>query len=119
MKAFIILFIVLPFYGYSQFVEIKDINFKRSLIREKINQNKDGEISVQEALAVTKLNLFNNYLGYTSKMWIKNLEGIEYFKSLEYLNVSGNNLSDADLKFYKYTFKFKQARLQRQCIFKI
>lgn len=85
----------------SQIVTIPDANFKAKLLESdqfigiakdlsgqyfKIDQNNDGNIQVSEALQVSYLHLpFSN---------ISNLTGILSFTNLNYLNCSGNNLTN-------------------------
>src|SRR5690606_16061487 len=55
-----------------------------------IDANNDGEIQVSEAQNVWRLS-FGNYN-------LENLNGIEVFENLRYLNCSSNNLSSLNLQ---------------------
>lgn len=69
---------------------IPDANFKRALLNywvsnsEKLDSNRDGEISVAEAEKIKHLHVFEKN--------ISNLTGIEYFVNLKSLNCYNNKL---------------------------
>lgn len=96
---FTILFFLGNFYIYAQVINFPDQNFKNKLLQADINNqiagaikidtNNNGEIEESEALQVTYLFLFNSS--------ISNIEGIEYFTSLEYLYVHNNSLTSINL----------------------
>ena len=69
----------------TTYVSIPDANFKAFLL-ENFDANKDGEISLAEAKAVTDLDC--------SGKNIKKLDGIEKFTNLESLNCSNNQLEE-------------------------
>ncbi len=86
---------------YSQNIEIPDINFKQALISKNVvdfdfdgipesdaDTNNDGEIQLEEALAVEVLIIRANE--------INSLEGIEYFSNLIQINCSQNLLEELD-----------------------
>jgi hypothetical protein len=76
--------------AFSQNVYIPDENFKNRLIELGIDTNNDGEISYEEAAAVTgELNL--------STQQIADATGIEAFINVKYLNLNNNQLSNLDL----------------------
>ncbi len=70
-------------------IDIPDANFKAYLV-ENFDTDKDGEISLQEAEAVTEINC--------SKKNISSLEGIEYFTDLTGLWCGDNNLTSLNLQ---------------------
>jgi Leucine-rich repeat (LRR) protein len=70
----------------AQIVNIPDANFKTRLINLGVDTNNDGNIQQSEALAKTSLTMFNAF--------INNLEGINAFANLEYLDINNNNISD-------------------------
>lgn len=76
--------------SYAQNVVIPDKNFEKALVELGIDS--DGEINGQvlksDILSVTSLDVTNKN--------IKNLTGIEEFKSLMYLNCGDNKLSYED-----------------------
>lgn len=88
-----IFFLVMTFIGLTSFAQnvvIPDKNFEKALIELGIDT--DGQINGQvlrsDALFVTSLDISN--------MNIKNLKGIEEFKSLMYLNCWDNKLTYED-----------------------
>ncbi len=83
----------------GQIIDFSDANFKAKLLQAeegsfiafdsegntmKIDGNEDGEIELNEALAVHGLNVYPN---------ISNLSGIEFFTNLKSLYIPDNNLS--------------------------
>ncbi|WP_074405699.1 leucine-rich repeat domain-containing protein [Aquimarina megaterium] len=76
----------------SENIVFPDINFKNALLAHTdpiIDTNTDGEISIEEALVVEKIDV--------SKKKISNLSGIEYFAVLTYLDCSINQLTSLDI----------------------
>jgi len=73
-------------------VEIPDANFKAFLM-ENFDTDKDGKISLAEAMAVTEINCSNRN--------IKDLTGIEKFENLVKLNCSNNQLDELELSYNK------------------
>ena len=73
-------------------VEIPDANFK-SFLLENFDTNGDGNISLQEAKAVKKMDC--------SGKNIESLDGIEKFENLEYLDCSSNRLEEVELRYNK------------------
>ena len=67
------------------YIPIPDANFKAWLV-ERYDSDKDGEISANEALAVTAIEV--------STHEIHSLEGIRYFTNLETLSAIGSRASD-------------------------
>mgnify|MGYP003590975635 CR=1 FL=1 len=90
-KRFILFFILITNFYFSQNVNIPDVNFKNHLLGiPEINLNGDNEIQVSEA------NSFSGILTLTDKD-INDLSGIEHFISLQYLYCNKNNLKRLDL----------------------
>ncbi|MEO9872788.1 T9SS type A sorting domain-containing protein [Ekhidna sp.] len=77
---------------YDGIVEIPDEDFKNVLLNHDpvIDTNGDGEIQLCEAKA------FDGFL-YADNASIFNLQGIEAFSNIPYLNVSKNTISRANL----------------------
>ncbi|MCZ2392280.1 MAG: hypothetical protein LC105_00275, partial [Chitinophagales bacterium] len=73
----------------AQDIYIPDGTFKARLLAAGIDKNGDGEIQESEALEVTKINIG---LG-----GILSTEGLQYFKNLVELSISGNRLQTIDL----------------------
>lgn len=83
--------------GQAQIITIPDPNFKNALVNTNcvgdssnqyltdVDTNDDGEIQIEEALAVTKLRVNNQN--------ITDLTGIEYFGNLAILDCSSNQLT--------------------------
>lgn len=71
-------------------IAFTDANFKAVLL-ENYDANSDGEISAEEAAAVTSLDVSGTIPQITS------LEGIEYFTNLESLDCSYNKIASLDL----------------------
>ncbi|MBQ7945994.1 MAG: DUF1566 domain-containing protein [Bacteroidales bacterium] len=71
-------------------IAFTDANFKAVLL-EKYDANSDGEISSDEAVTVTSLDVSATIPQITS------LEGIEYFTNLESLDCSYNKITSLDL----------------------
>jgi uncharacterized repeat protein (TIGR01451 family) len=104
MKYFLSLFLLFYLVNIStgQIIQIPDAKFKNALVNKNTvdtnndnygdknaDTNDDGEIDVDEALAITALILKNQQ--------IQSLEGISSFTNLEVLRFSGNNLNHVDL----------------------
>lgn len=58
-----------------------------------VDENKDGQISVNEAQKVRGLNLWHNGESFN----VSSMPEIKYFTSLEYLNCEQNQLTSLDL----------------------
>lgn len=104
MRGFniVLFFSVLACFCNAQVINIPDRNFKTALMNTKcidvngdwiadvdIDRNDDGEIQLEEALQVTRLELLNKE--------IASLEGIEHFKNLTKLDISFNPLVELEL----------------------
>ena len=72
----------------KEIVEIPDPNFKRYLVKN-FDKDGDGEISVVEALMVTRI--------FCKDKKISSLKGIEAFENLVQLTCSFNDLCDLDI----------------------
>ncbi len=72
----------------GELVEFSDSNFKQALISSGYDLNRDGEISVEEALKVTEIIVTGEK--------IKSLAGLEYFENLEVLQCSDTFLTEID-----------------------
>ncbi|MFR9564487.1 MAG: leucine-rich repeat domain-containing protein, partial [Rikenellaceae bacterium] len=72
----------------GELVEFSDSNFKQALITSGYDLNRDGEISVEEALKVTEIIVTGEK--------IKSLAGLEYFENLEVLQCSDTFLTEID-----------------------
>lgn len=70
-----------------EFIEFLDDNFKKALIEQGIDRNKDGEISKTEAESV-------NYSLDINNKNIENISGIEYFINTEFVYLYNNYISD-------------------------
>ncbi len=77
-------------YGQNTPITFSDSNFKQALLDplSGVNTNGDGQISINEAKAVTRLNLDGKN--------ISNLDGIEFFENLDILDCSNNNITKID-----------------------
>jgi hypothetical protein len=73
----------------TQYIKIPDINFEAKLIKELIDDVKDGKLSVSKAEKITSLNIRSSN--------ITNISGIEAFSNLTTLNCSANKLTSIDL----------------------
>lgn len=92
-NSFITLFfIVLMIQSVSaQKITFKDENFKKALIDEGYDRNKDGEIDVSEIDTIAKLTI--------TKKKIKSLDDLVWFKSLRSVNANSNEVHNLDVFF--------------------
>jgi hypothetical protein len=73
----------------GQIIQFKDENLKIKLLNHewpKIDSNSDGEITVNEAREVNRLDLSNG--------GIKSIDGLQYFTSVSDLNLENNEIVD-------------------------
>ena len=84
-----------PYISFSQNIDFPDPNFKEALIKEGVDSNADGEISIEEAAVVDTLYISGAEL--SNELRINNLIGINYFTNLIHLDCSSNNLSSLEL----------------------
>ena len=63
-------------------IDIPEAGFLNALVEQGVDSNGDGQISVEEAEAVTHLDVSWNGTG----IMVRGLKGIEWFVNLEYLN---------------------------------
>lgn len=107
-KILSLFFLIIGILSNAQVINFPDANFKARLLAAapglqiasgtasipgnifvKIDTNNDGEIEVAEALAITKLWLYNAN--------ITSLSGLENFSNLAEFNCYGNSISNMDL----------------------
>lgn len=101
---YLLLLLLIGFFGKAQIITIPDANFKAKLLAAspsnsiaqnsaftnlKIDTNNDGEIQQSETLQVAILNLNNSN--------ISSLEGINSFSNLTKLNCYNNQLTNLDV----------------------
>ena len=72
----------------EEIVEFKDANFK-AYILENFDLDKDGSLSLSEALKIKKIDC--------SDKQIFSLSGIETFENLEFLDCSNNQIGELEL----------------------
>ena len=78
----------------SQNIVFQDESIKAFCLRNKVDTNKDGEISLDEAKATTKLSLMN----FKSFMrTIKSYEDLQFFPNLEYFDAGMTYAETIDL----------------------
>ncbi|MFD2822753.1 T9SS type A sorting domain-containing protein [Lacinutrix iliipiscaria] len=87
LKLFVLLFT--SNFSYAQFTAIPDANFEQALVDLGIDDVMDGQVFLINTYSVTTLDVANKE--------ITNLTGINAFYSLEYLDISHNNLTTVDL----------------------
>ena len=91
---------ILPFFASSQILDISDLNLKEALVSDDCcsadgivyadaDTNDNLEIELSEALAVTHLNLRGKA--------IVNVEPLNSFQNLEYLNVESNSFVEIEI----------------------
>ncbi len=103
MKTLIlsVLMLSIAYTSGAQYVNIPDANFKNALIEAGVDTDENGEISYDEAEAVTSLDLEGEYICDEETCWIVNgvdsLDGIQAFTNLDSLNCRINNLTSLDL----------------------
>jgi len=73
----------------DSFVYIPDLMFRKALLEERVDDNRDSLISLEEARLVSYLDVYNK--------GISDLTGIEAFVNLEELNCQRNKLVSLDL----------------------
>lgn len=78
----------------AQIISFPDINFKNKVIADGVDTNNDGEIQISEAEAVTELDVFS-FASDPNK--ITDMEGLQYFINLTYLDCAGNLITELDL----------------------
>ncbi|WP_299334109.1 T9SS type A sorting domain-containing protein [uncultured Psychroserpens sp.] len=100
--TFLLLFLTLECLT-AQIIDIPDANFKNALVNDNVafiggsngltdvDTNNDGEIQLNEALAVSFLNISNKN--------ITSLEGIQHFSNVTDFYARHNNIVDLDLSF--------------------
>lgn len=91
--SILFLFLSLSVYTYSQNIDIPDPVFLDKLISQGVDTNGDEIIQLNEALAVTHLNV--NSTGTEDK--IENMEGIQHFTNLIELRCANNLITSLDV----------------------
>lgn len=96
---FLVLLLFFQVFGFSQIINIPDVNFKNKLINASasnstaggyiIDTNNDDEIDVNEAQQVTYLNVIISN--------ISDLTGIEHFTNLTHLFIQYNTISSINI----------------------
>lgn len=105
MKRHLLFLLLFPLLGLTQNISFSDEKLKTTLVESNaidnfiafdlegkivaIDQNQDGEISLEEAENISALLL--------SKKELTSIEGIEYFVNIVKLDCSGNKLSSVDI----------------------
>ena len=85
-NLYVIATLLFTFSIQAQVINIPDANFKAKLIALGVDDNGNGEIEMSETVEVYDLQLQNSN--------IYSLEGIQYFTEMDWLDCSGNNISD-------------------------
>lgn len=73
------------------------VSFEDPLLEEMVRGamgRPEGDITVAEAAAVTRLNLSNEWQRFFEETPIQDIGGLEHFTSLEYLDLSSHAVSD-------------------------
>ncbi|GGD88594.1 leucine-rich repeat domain-containing protein [Planktosalinus lacus] len=91
--SFTLILLLFSILNYSQNVSIPDAVFLEKLIAQGVDTNEDGVIQLNEALAVTHLNV--NSIG--SEVKIENMEGIQHFTNLVELRCANNLITSLDV----------------------
>lgn len=107
-KIYLFTLLITCFLSQAQTITIPDNAFRNALINDNVvdtnndfipdsdaDLNNNGLIELSEALSVTYLNLYFFSLSSTQK--IQNLEGIQYFENLEWLDIEFNDISNIDI----------------------
>lgn len=107
-KIYLFTLLITCFLSQAQTITIPDNAFRNALINDNVvdtnndfipdsdaDLNNNGLIELSEALSVTYLNLYFFSLSGTQK--IQNLEGIQYFENLEWLDIEFNDISNIDI----------------------
>lgn len=104
MNKLLYLFLMIFFSvsAFNQNIVFKDATFKEALINDGVDANADGEISESEALAITSIDITNEF--------VKNISGLEKFTNLttficKYNSISSlNTLANKKLIFIDCSF---------------
>ena len=89
----------------AQVVNIPDPLFKAALIAKGVDENNDGQIQIEEAALVTTIDIGFYYS-------IKNLEGIQAFSNLSYLNCINIQITKLDVSKNLYLTYLDCSRTQ-------
>ncbi|WP_179019128.1 T9SS type A sorting domain-containing protein [Winogradskyella forsetii] len=107
-KIYLFTLLITCFLSDAQTINIPDNTFRNALINDNVvdtnndfipdsdaDLNDNGLIELSEALSVTYLNLY--YFDLSSSQKIQNLEGIQHFQNLEWLDIEFNDISNIDI----------------------
>jgi hypothetical protein len=107
-KIYLFTLLINCFLSQAQTIDIPDNAFRNALINDNVvdtnndfvpdsdaDLNDNGLIELSEALSVTYLNLY--YFDLSSSQKIQNLEGIQHFQNLEFLDIEFNDVSNIDI----------------------
>jgi hypothetical protein len=102
------LLLVVKTFAQTEVIDFPDPAFKHALVNDNVvdtngdfipdsdaDLNNDGLIDLEEALSVTYLNLY--YFDLSSSEKIKDLEGIQHFQNLEWLDIEFNEVSSIEV----------------------
>ena len=87
------LFVVISTISQAQNIVFTDANFKQGLLNHNpvIDTNNDGEISFQEALNTTIVDIGNSVNSNSNLfLYVSNIDELQYFPNLTYLNCDSN-----------------------------
>jgi hypothetical protein len=107
-KIYLFPLLIVCYFSQAQTINIPDNAFRNALINDNVvdtnndfipdsdvDLNDNGLIELTEALSVTYLNLY--YFDLSSSQKIQNLEGIQHFQNLEWLDIEFNDVSNIDI----------------------
>ena len=89
MKRFLLLILIVPVFGFSQYIAIPDEMFEKALVEFGYDNVIDGKVLTENINNVDSLHIY--YRGITD------LTGIEGFTALTSLRCGGNNLTSLDV----------------------
>jgi hypothetical protein len=107
-KIYLFPLLIVCYFSQAQTINIPDNAFRNALINDNVvdtnndfipdsdvDLNDNGLIELTEALSVTYLNFY--YFDLSSSQKIQNLEGIQHFQNLEWLDIEFNDVSNIDI----------------------
>mgnify|MGYP001279205303 CR=1 FL=1 len=89
MKNFLLLILIAPVFGVSQYITIPDEMFEKALVEYGFDDAIDGKVLIENINTVDSLHIY--YRGITD------LTGIEGFTALISLRCGGNKLKSLDV----------------------